>query len=79
MTMHVLGINGFRALRALDRVIPSSTVVAEILLATPLKLTVGVVVSGTLERTVAALGTLLSNRPLMPVRRACRIGRGFPS
>ena len=40
---------------------------------------VGVVVSGTLERTMAALSTLLSNRPLMPVRRACRIGRGYPS
>jgi len=40
---------------------------------------VGVVVSGTLERTMTAVATLLSNRPLRPVRRACRIVRGYPS
>jgi len=39
----------------------------------------GVVVSRTLEGTMSAVGTSLSNRPLVPARRACRIGRGFPS
>ena len=40
---------------------------------------VGVVVSRALERTMVAVGTLLSNRPWVPVRHACRVGRGFPS
>jgi len=32
-----------------------------------------------LERPTSAVGTFLSNRPLVPVRRTRRIYRGFPS
>jgi len=79
MPLHILGSNGFGADLTFGRVVPISKMVAEILLAIALKITVWVVVSWTPERAMTVLNAFPSNRPVEAVTSAVRVRRGLVS